>query len=68
MSLAFTAAPRATPRAQGSRTRGYPRLTIGFPDDMWEELVERARADGTTVAEQVRLLVTWGLESAEAAA
>ena len=67
MSLAFTPAPRATPRANGSRTRGYPRLTVAFPDDLFEELVERARADRTTVGEQVRLLVIWGLESAKEA-
>lgn len=60
--------------AQGSRRRGRTgklgrrlRCCVAFDSDQFEEIREQAVEDRTSFAEQVRLLVEWGLESARLA-
>jgi predicted DNA binding CopG/RHH family protein len=49
-----TARPRATDKT---------RVTLRFDDETFEEIERRAEREGNTIAEQVRLLVEWGLEA-----
>ena len=61
---------RKTP-ANGSKKRGaglrgfgeVSRIVIVFPDEMFQRIRERAVKAKTSFAEQVRLLVEWGLET-----
>lgn len=53
-------------RVLGGRDRRYPCqriLSVYFDDETFWQVVDRAERNGTSVSEQVRLLVTWGLEA-----
>jgi len=57
-------------RVVGGRDPRYPckrTLSVIFDDETFWEVVARAEREGTSASEQVRLLVTWGLEAATAA-
>lgn len=41
------------------------RIVVSFDDETFEEIRQRAVKAGTSFAEQVRLLVEFGMESAE---
>lgn len=41
------------------------RIVVGFDVETFDEIRSRALAQRTSFAEQVRLLVTWGLEAAQ---
>lgn len=47
------------------RGNGMRRLVIDFDDEMFAALRSRAVRERTSVGEQVRTMVEWGLESAE---
>lgn len=52
--------------AEGCRTTEAGesfRVVCTFPAEMHAEIKQRARSAGTSYAEQVRVLVTWGLEA-----
>ena len=59
--------------AQGStarwdgKTNRYRRTMVGFDEDVFAEIRGRAVTQHTSFAEQVRLLVEWGLEEDERA-
>lgn len=44
---------------------GMPRVVCAFDEETFTEIRQRAIADETSFAEQVRRLVEWGLESAQ---
>lgn len=41
----------------------HKRIVVSFAAEDFDEIRERALKEGTSFAEQVRLLVTWGLEA-----
>ena len=43
--------------------REMPRIVVAFPAETFEEVRARAVKHNTSFAEQVRLLVEWGLEA-----
>lgn len=43
---------------------GYLRLIVDLEEETFAELRRRALAENTSVAEQIRAVVEWGLESA----
>lgn len=56
------------PQAFGSidpRAPEYRQLVVRFDHETFDQIRDRAVAENTSVGEQVRLLVTWGLESVE---
>ena len=40
----------------------YRRIVVSFDEEMFSEIYKRARRANTSFAEQVRLLVEWGLD------
>jgi hypothetical protein len=44
--------------------RGMRRINVDFDDEMFEEIRQRAEAEGTSFNEQVRVLCEWGLMDA----
>lgn len=53
--------------ARGVRLSGGQRqVVIKMFEDQFEEVRARAVAENTSLAEQIRLLIEWGLESANA--
>jgi hypothetical protein len=50
---------RKSPGRGSGRLR---RLSVPFDDDTADQIATRAQREGTSTAEQVRLLVEWGLE------
>jgi hypothetical protein len=54
----------------GSRrdTHGYVRMLIGFDEDTFNEIRQRAERHNTPFAAEVRLLVEFGLDTAKLAA
>ena len=58
---------RATPSSPRRRRRrevDYPQVVVRLDDETFHEVRDRAVTLGTSFAEQVRLLVEWGLETA----
>lgn len=51
--------------AKGTKQCNKRHIAIAFDVDVFNEIRSRAQKEGTSFAEQVRLLVEWGLESAE---
>ena len=52
------------PVARGVRkANGMVAIVVHFPEDTFQEIRERALAEGTSWSEQARTLVEWGLES-----
>lgn len=52
--------------ARGHQRCNLRRVVIGFDPDTFAELNARAKRAHTSFAEEVRTLITWGLESANA--
>lgn len=50
-------------QAVGYRQGAHIKIVCAFDDEMFAEVRSRAVSAGTSVAEQVRLLVEWGLEA-----
>jgi hypothetical protein len=57
---------RKRPVASGKPHGHQLRANVGFDPDTFAEIADRARREKVTFAEAVRLLVTWGLETASA--
>lgn len=51
--------------AKGFAHRNRTRIVCDFDPDAFEEVRTRAEREGTSIAEQVRLLVEWGLMADE---
>ncbi len=52
--------------ARGTPSRpGYLRLIVDLEEQTFAELRRRAVAEKTSVAEQIRTVIEWGLESAK---
>lgn len=50
-------------QARGIRDGKLMKLVCAFDIETWEAVRARANKEQTSVAEQVRTLVTWGLEA-----
>jgi hypothetical protein len=55
--------PQPAGPAKGVLRSGRRQLVVRLDDDQFEEVRSRAERCGTSVAEQVRLLIEWGLEA-----
>ena len=51
--------------AKGVRKGCNVGLVVRLDDETFDTIRERAVKHGTSVAEQIRLLIEWGLESAQ---
>lgn len=47
---------------ENPKRRGYRQIVVAFDDEMFSHIRARAEQEGTSFAEQVRLLCEWGLE------
>ena len=60
--------PLTKPRrvAKGSRRardKGMVRIVIAIDPDTWEQILRRVEAKGCSMAEELRMLIEWGLEA-----
>ena len=53
---------RGVARGHGSH-KGYRRIVVSFDEETFDAVRKLAESTGTSFAEQVRLLVEWGLEA-----
>lgn len=51
-------------RARGCARRGAIEIGVRLDDEMFGEIKARATANKTSVSEEVRTLIQWGLDSA----
>jgi hypothetical protein len=57
-------APKSAGQARGVVRGGQRQVVIKMYEDQFNEVRARAVAENTSLAEQIRLLIKWGLESA----
>lgn len=65
----MSAPTKQRPVAKGVKDPRFPehtQIVVRFDDETFEQIRQRAIANNTFFSEQVRLLVEWGLEAAEA--
>lgn len=57
---------REHPRGHARRPEGLRRIIVSFDVETFEEVCQRAEADGTSFAAEARMLVEVGLETLKA--
>lgn len=63
LALAHYERNRGEPGAVGRRSGRQLSLTVCLDDEMFAELKRRSLSENTSMSEQVRTLVQWGLDS-----